>query len=233
MWSGHIIVDDMNDLLAVDPGFCNIMRASSAQLIGRNVWDLTAPADREECALAIAGLRNTGQPFEISKRLVRADESLIWVTNNVSLVRNAGGRNILVATISPMAESPAERAPARLLNYARMMVTARMDRRSVLAHDLSTDLAWDVILAIYIAEAEGKAITTTGLAEQLGMRRNQADRWITLLLSEGAIEIETRKADSFSPKSFRLTAKTHSDFETHLANMGKLRTDMWQREWAA
>ena len=220
MRPGHVLIGKEGQLVSVDRSFGDIMQLEPASLIGRLVLDVTAPADREECRLAISDLRETGRPFEISKRCIRSNGSLVWVTNAVSALENGKGSELLVATVTPMIETHELRAPARLLDTAHLIVALRKDRSSVLNATLSADIAWDIILAAYIAEAEGNAITVSALAAQLGIPMRQAYRWIGLLLNQGSIEIETRETDPFAPKSFRLTGLTHVRFERYLSKVG-------------
>lgn len=217
MRCGHVLIASEGHLVSVDQGFSDIMQAEPATLIGRLVNDVTAPADRRECSQAIARLWATRQPFEISKRFIRDDGSLVWVTNTVSLVDNGRDENLMVATITPITESPADRAPAKLLDCARILVDLRYDRASIFDASLFSDTAWDAILFAYIAEAEGRAITIAALADTLGISQLRADRWIGVLIGQGAIEIETRETDPYAPKSFRLTNQAHRRLEEHLA----------------
>jgi PAS domain S-box-containing protein len=230
MRSGHVLVGADGQFLSIDRGFSDIMRTTPEMLIGRPVLDVTAPADRHECFTAITRLRATRQPFEISKRFVRDDGSLVWVTNTVSMVDHGRDENLLVATITPMAiENCGARAPALLLDCAQMMTDLREDRAAIFDASLFSDTGWDVILRAYIAEAEGRAITVSGLAAKLGLSQARAERWVNVLIGQGVIEIETRSNDPCAPKSFRLTGATHARLEDHLARAGALRNPLWSR----
>ena len=105
-----------------------IMQAEIGSLVGRPVLDITAPADRLECGAAIDRLRATRMPFEVTKRFIRDDGGLIWVTNSVSMVGNGRDTDLIVATISPIVEPDAPRAPALLLDCARLLVELHVRR---------------------------------------------------------------------------------------------------------
>lgn len=222
MQSGHVLIDRGGQLLSIDSGFGSIMQAEPASLIGRAVIDITAPADRLECSEAIARLRATRQPFEISKRFIRDDGSLVWVTNTVSIVDHGRDADLMVATISPMVDRENPRAPALLLDCANMLSRLHEDRATVFDASLFSDTAWDAILAAYIAEAEGRAITVPALAEKLGISHARADRWIAILCGQRIIEIETRVTDAYAAKSFRLTSTMHARLEEHLERAATL-----------
>jgi DNA-binding MarR family transcriptional regulator len=158
----------------------------------------------------------------MSKRLIRHDGTLVWVVNSVSLVEGDEGPGMIVATIEPIVDADEPRAPARLLDCAQFLVNCRDNRAAVLDPGLITDTAWDAILAAYIAEAEGRAISVGGLASALGLQTARAARWIDILLGKRIVEIETRAADAHSAKVFRLTSVAHRRLETHLARVDDL-----------
>ncbi len=220
--AGHVLLDSSGQLLSVDRAFCDIMHAEPAALVGRKVLDVTAPADREECGIAIAHLLDTRTPFRISKRLLRENGTLVWVVNAVSLVEGGGGPELVVATIDPIVDLDEPRRPAQLLDCAQFLATCRDDRAAVLDTGLLTDTAWDIILAAYVAEAEGRAITINTLAAQLDLQPARALRWINILLAKRIVEIETRQADAVSAKAFLLTASAHRRLETYLAKVNLL-----------
>lgn len=226
MRSGHVLIGSEGQLLSLDRNFGEIMQAEPASLVGRLVMDVTAPADRLECSQAIARLRRTRQPFEISKRFVRDNGSLVWVTNTVSMVDHGRDENLMVATIAPISDPQGARAPARLLECARMLIDLRGDRATVVDSSIFSDTAWDIILWAYVAEAEGRAITVPALAATLGISPVRAERWIRVLIGQGSIEIETRETDPFAPKSFRLTNAAHARLEDHLARVGLAQTGL-------
>jgi PAS domain S-box-containing protein len=221
--AGHVLIDEAGLLVSIDQGFCGIMRADAASMIGRRVRDVTAPADRRECETAIANLVATRKPFRITKRFLRDDGTLVWVANSVSIVEGHVGPNLIVATVDPVGLPVDRRAPARLLECARLIVACKIDRSSVLDRELITDTAWDAMLAAYIAEAEGRVITPAALAAALDLQVERAARWIDILLKRDIVEIEMRGASPNSPKAFRLTAQAHRRLETHLANVNTLR----------
>lgn len=222
MRSGHIVIDGNGALVSIDHGFSGIMKAEIPALIGRDVLELTAPADRIECGEAIAKLRSTRTPFELSKRFIRADNSLVWVTNSVSMVGNGHDGDLIVATINPIVEPSCPRAPALLLESARLLAQLQEERSEAFDRSLLSDIGWHAMLAAYIAEAEGLAITIGALAERLGITQRQAQRWIAVLINRNVVEIETREASPFTPKSFRLTGAAHRQLEDHLARAAEL-----------
>lgn len=213
--AGHVLIGTAGELVSMDAAFCDIMRLSEDEMRGRLVLDVTAPADRTECATAIRDLRETGRPFEITKRFLRDDGSLVWVKNTVSITIGEDRPGMIVATIEPV-EPPVEHGPALLLDVARRHLSVRRDRRSVCDPAFLSDSGWDAILAIYIAEAEGRSVDLDHFAELLGTSVALTDRWLKALLQAAILEIEYGNPQAEAAKAYRLTAETHRKLELFL-----------------
>lgn len=227
MQAGHVVLDLAGHMRGLDQHFCAIMRAEWADLIGRPVLDITAPADREECGEAIRLLCETGKSFRIDKRFIRDDGTLVWVTNTVSLMQGTDGADMVVATIDPLIADD-ERQPALLLSGAHFLEACKADRSSVFDTALFPDTAWDILLTAYIAEAEGRAVALLDLETRLGITHESAARWVNLLIGQGALEVETRLSSAHSAKCYRLTGATHRVLEDHLARVNEL---MPEKRW--
>ena len=217
--TAHVIINDAGELVGLDQSFCDIMQAQMSAIHGKAVMDVTAPADRAECADAIRRLRETGTPFVITKRFMRDDGSLVWVRNTVSMATDAQGSAIMVATIEPLMEPADERNPAKLLGAARFLAESRRDRSDICDPALFSEPGWDAILACYTAEAEGRPTTVTSLVYKIGHTHSVVSRWVAALMQHQVLEIETRHPSAHAEKSFRLTAKTHQRLETYLGRL--------------
>lgn len=216
--AGHVLISADGELIAVDSGFCAIMQATDASMRGRTVDEVTAPADRAECSDAFRRLRETREPFEIVKRILRDDGSLLWVRNTVSITTAGGLPETIMATIEPVEEG-GERSPAALLDCARFLLRAQEQRDGVCDPALMTDVAWSAMLALYVAEAEGTALDATALAARLDRAPAVVVRWVRALVHHGVLELETRKPLPDAPKMYRLTTDAHRRLETYLDRM--------------
>lgn len=217
--AGHVLIGTDGKLLDVDAAFCDIMRCDPEGVRGRFVMDMTAPADRQECAQAIATLLATQRPFAIVKRLIRCDGSLVWVRNSVSITMDGSRAAMVVGTIEPVEEPDMEDNPAILLDVARLLVRGRRDRETVCDRSLFSDPGWDTVLAAYVAEAEGRAVGVATLAAQLDHAPATVERWVRALLQYNVLELEYRNPRAEAPKAFRLTSETHRKLETYLGNI--------------
>lgn len=216
---GHVLIGSEGEFISLDAGFCSIMQSEAQALIGRLVLDLTARPDREECALAIRTLRHTMQPFTISKRFLRDDGTMIWVTNRVSITDWGGGPRTIVATLTRIADPDQYRSPARLLECARLLFASGIDRSLAFDRTLFSDPAWDMLLAAYIAEAEGDLVDCASVARATDVTPWMARGWLRVLIDKGLIEMEITRADDSATGPFRLTATGHALFEDHLAGL--------------
>lgn len=217
--AGHVLIATDGQLLDVDAALCDILRCDPDWARGRYVMEVTAPDDRRECAAAIATLLETHQPFEIVKRLIRRDGSLVRVRNSVSIMMNQSHPPIFVGTIEQIAEGASNGNPAILLDVAHQLVTERRDREKVCDSSLFSEPGWDTVLAAYVAEAEGRVVDVPMLSARMDHAPSTVDRWVKALVQHSVLEHEYRNQRADAPKGFRLTADAHRKLEAYLGNI--------------
>lgn len=83
----------------VNGRFCEIVGYSESELLGMRMHDITYPDDLRENTRLFEQMMATGESFEIEKRYVRKDGSLVWVANSVSGLRDGSGRIQRVAGV--------------------------------------------------------------------------------------------------------------------------------------
>jgi PAS domain S-box-containing protein len=105
--SGIAETDLDGRFLRANRRFCEIAGRSEAELLTLRMRDITHPEDLDRnVALLDALLRGESTGFEIEKRYVRPDGSVVWVHDSVSLVRDAEGKpQSAVATTIDITES--------------------------------------------------------------------------------------------------------------------------------
>lgn len=213
---GHLLIDRHGAILEADEAFGRLMQAAPCTLQGRDVLALTAPADRHECGEAIQRLLRTRKSFDLTKRFVRDDESVFWARSSASLM-TVDATDVVVATCA-LAPPPAVReAPALLLESARSQLAMIEDRRRLGDPMLLAGPNWTTLLRVFIAESEGRTVDLRALVAHYGHSREVVQRWLTVLIRAGLVEIETRAADPYSEKCYRLTATAAARLEEHLA----------------
>ena len=70
---------------------CQMLGYSELELIGKTIADVTHPHDAKENVMLFARLIRKGKPFDIEKRYVRKNGSILWGHVSVSPVRDATG----------------------------------------------------------------------------------------------------------------------------------------------
>jgi DNA-binding MarR family transcriptional regulator len=97
--------------------------------------------------------------------------------------------NVLPAFFPPAGESEAGVTDRQLLvSRARVLINARRVRERYFHHDLFGEPAWEILLALYIAEESGARFTTGKLAEWIGAPLSTVVRWIRTLEEKSLVE---------------------------------------------
>jgi PAS domain S-box-containing protein len=84
--AAQCLADADHRLIACDDAYLELLGRERREVIGRRILDLTYAPDRPANALMLKGLASEGRAFSITKRYVRGDGDLIWVTNGVGSV---------------------------------------------------------------------------------------------------------------------------------------------------
>ncbi|TCR94926.1 PAS domain S-box protein [Rhizobium sp. BK418] len=75
----------------VNQRFCEMLGYQREELVGIRFQDLTFPDDRQEAERLFMRLAETGEPFDMEKRCVRKDGSLVWTAVSVSALTDDDG----------------------------------------------------------------------------------------------------------------------------------------------
>ena len=94
--AGIVRKDSQGTLMFVNDAFCNMVGYTSAELVleGKTCWDLTHPDDLEENKRLFGRMISEGIPFQMERRLIRQDGSIIWANVSVSPIMDAAGKPI-------------------------------------------------------------------------------------------------------------------------------------------
>lgn len=97
---GIALGDLTGKLISVNDHFCQIVGRRRDELIGIQMQDITFAEDLPENQRLFKHMVETGESFEIEKRYVRGDGSLVWVLNSVSAIRDDQGNMSQAVAIS-------------------------------------------------------------------------------------------------------------------------------------
>ena len=84
---------------------------------------------------------------------------------------------------------------ASLAKFARMLISDRRKRETLFPPLLFSDPAWDMLLDLFAAEAEGQKISITSLSIASAAPQSTAQRWIDTLVEKKLIQREPDPVD--------------------------------------
>jgi PAS domain S-box-containing protein len=127
----------------VNRRYCEITGYAEGELLGRDVAELTHPADRAREAAAIAAaLRGESDGWAIEKRFVRKDGQVAWVMVTGSVLRDAAERPVgLVATLHDVTARIRMEEDLRA-SEALLRLAQRAAHAGVWQLDLAAGTAW-------------------------------------------------------------------------------------------
>jgi len=89
--AGIVRKDSLGQLLFVNDAFCRMLGYDKSELTNKTMWELTHEQDVQENQRLFNRLMVEGASFQLEKRLIRRDGSILWVTVSVSPVLDAAG----------------------------------------------------------------------------------------------------------------------------------------------
>lgn len=98
--AGIALGDLTGKLISVNDHFCRIVGRPRDELLGIRIQEITFADDLPENQRLFQHMVETGESFEIEKRYVRGDGSLVWVSNSVSAIRDDRGNMSQAVAIS-------------------------------------------------------------------------------------------------------------------------------------
>ncbi len=123
--------------LRVNDRYCQIVGRSREELLTLHMHDITHPDDLPANVPLFRQATASGEPFEIEKRYLRPDGSIVWVSNTVNLIRIPGQETYSSVLAISVDVSKRKRAEEALREADR-----RKDEfLAMLAHELRNPMA--------------------------------------------------------------------------------------------
>jgi len=97
--TGVACTDLDGKLMLVNQKYCDITGYSADELYQRRMQDITHPEDLPRNVALFMRMRTDGTPFEIEKRYIRKDGSIVWVNNSVYVICDRDGKPQSVVAI--------------------------------------------------------------------------------------------------------------------------------------
>jgi len=216
--AGGICETDLEGrIVRMNDRYCQIVGRTRDELLRCRMQDLTHPDDVAANMVLFEKAVANGEPFEIEKRYVRPDGSLVWVNNTVNLIRaaEAGLRPTMLAICIDIGKR--KRAEEALRDADR-----RKDEfLAMLAHELRNPMAPIRAAADLLATAqldtERLRRTSQIVSRQVGHMTALVDDLLDVSrVTRGLIELERHNldmkqviADAIEQSRPLMEAKTH------------------------
>ena len=146
-----IVNQSVGGILEAEPGgrftmvndhFCEITGFSREELLTLRMQDLTHPEDLPRHLELIASIVAGGPPYEIEKRYIRKDGSVIWIHKSVSAIRASDGRakSLIAVVIDITKHKQTELALQQLNLELENMVQSRTARLRAVNQSLREEI---------------------------------------------------------------------------------------------
>ena len=117
-------------LLFVNDEFCRMVGYTSSELVleGKTCWELTHPDDLEENQRLFDRMLRDGSPFQMERRLIRRDGSILWSNLSVAPVMDASGNP--VSAVGVEVDITARKQAEESLRQLNLELESRVEMRT-------------------------------------------------------------------------------------------------------
>jgi len=183
--AGIALGDLSGTLISVNDHFCRIVGRTRDELVGMRMQDLTFADDLPENQRLFRHLVETGESFEIEKRYVRGDGSLVWVSNAVSAIRDDQGNMSQAVAIS--IDIGERRRAQDIEKHLASMIASSND--AILGIDLDMKItSWNAAAEKLYGYSEEEAVGQTILMLVPDERRDEEPSILTQIKAGRIVE---------------------------------------------
>lgn len=183
--AGIALGDLSGKLISVNDHFCQIVGRPRDELIGIRMQDITFADDLPENQRLLTHMVETGESFEIEKRYVRGDGSLVWVSNSVSAIRDDKGNMSQAVAIS--VDIGERRHAQEIERHLASMIASSND--AILAIDLDMKItSWNAAAEKLYGYSEEEAVGQTVLMLVPDERRDEEPTILTQIKAGKIVE---------------------------------------------
>lgn len=173
-------------ILQADQGFLDLLQRRESDLIGISYRQITDPRDLQRSGNMLAVLEAAAAPVRLQKRYLRPDGTSIAAN---LLVTRFSDPDRLISTLF-WHEGGRDLPPARLWEAALRIRHVHDARVKLFGPDLSTDPIGSLLIGIYLAEAEGRAVGLNQIATYADVAISTATRWVAVLRQRNIIDAQ-------------------------------------------
>lgn len=180
-----IVMKDLDQkIMLVNQKFCEIVGYSADELTGKKIEEITHPDDLPKNFTSFNQLTKDERPFNIEKRYIRKDGSVVWVNNTVSAIKGFRGQKAALTVVIDISEQ-------------KLIELHKDEFIAVASHELKTPVTSIKSYSELLLERleELKEERGASLARKLYMQVEKMGRLVTDLLdvtkiSKGQLELE-------------------------------------------
>ena len=128
--AGIVSKDTQGRLMFVNDAFCNMVGYTSSELVleGKTCWDLTHPEDVEQNKRLFQRMITEGIPFQMERRLIRQDGSILWANVSVSPIMDVSGKP--VSAVGVEVDISARKQAEESLRRLNLELESRVEERT-------------------------------------------------------------------------------------------------------
>jgi PAS domain S-box-containing protein len=149
--AGIVRKDADGRFIFVNEAFCNMLGYTEAELLDKTIWDFMHGEDIAENRRSYERLMLEGIPFNLERRLIREDGSVIWVDASVSPIMDAEGRpqSAVAVEVDITGRKQAEEA----LQQLNLQLEERVSSRTAKLRDVNQTLREEIAERKKVEEA--------------------------------------------------------------------------------
>jgi PAS domain S-box-containing protein len=126
--AGILRKDAKGRLIFVNQAFCNMLGYTESEVLGKTIWEFMHKEDIQENKRSYNRLMAEGAPFNLERRLIRKDGSILWVDTSVSPVMDNVGRPQSAVTVE--VDITARKQAEEALQQINLQLESRVQQRT-------------------------------------------------------------------------------------------------------
>ncbi|MGF7147331.1 PAS domain S-box-containing protein [Sphingomonas zeicaulis] len=187
---GQCLADENKTIIWIDDALLEMLGRERDEVVGRDALDFTFAPDRAPNLDLLKQLVDDDRPFAITKRYIGPSGHAFWVNNHVSSVRDGAGPRRLLATSRHLEPTSQTRIDGQMLAAAKRLAAALQDSGSDECAYLASSAPLEMMVLLYIANAETDAHTVASIAEDVRLPFSTVERWMRHLRSRALVEFD-------------------------------------------
>ncbi len=183
--AGIAVGDLAGTLVNVNDRYCEIVGRSKEEVIGTRMQDMTFPGDLAENKRLFKRLVETGESFEIEKRYIRGDGSLVWVSNSVSAIRDENGN--IAQAVAVSIDIGERRRTQNVEKHLASMIASSND--AILGIDLDMEItSWNAAAQRLYGYSQDEVVGRSVLMLVPEDRKDEEPRILNQVRAGGVVE---------------------------------------------